>query len=634
VTTDRSEKAPVLARASTMAGPRTQALVRFAREHRLALGYGGIVFLAAILRYTGLGFSASVPWGRPDEEIFVQIGMRLFGDDNPHVSEGGWPELWFRAHHLMQQLLLAWWRIRYGEDIHLGCVFALSPDRILVPMRIVSATFAVLTVPLVMRLGYLVGPITISPAQRHSVAMASGLFYAVNVLAARDAHFAVSDQPLLFFMVWMFVAMAQGVERGYLRDFFACGLALGLAIGTKWTGLPFGIVPAMALAVFFRRHGLAPVAFAALMLGIAGFALGFLVTNPTFLHLPQPFIDGVSSVAIRYDPNAPRSFSIYTEAPIVLGIERHALVSFPFAIGWPLTILAAIGSLCSMTIWARRKGAVTFIVGFWTLFFYAGVVGRTTMYFARYSLPAHPTACVGAALVVVLGVQAIAQRWEKGELPNTYRARRRGLVLAGVVALLVMEPTVRSFEYVAQLARPDTREAAVDWLREHAGDTPIDMVGGYSRPLAMDDHLADLCEARLPAGFAEPALRLQGAPNISRWVTDRPATWHPMSGDIVYSALLHNVGRITAEWAVVAQPWLPCGQRVSRYAAYDPPACYTEVARFDPEGVECDAMFDDQDHFYGPLWGFERPWTPSSPTAARIGPSIVIYHRDCDATGR
>jgi hypothetical protein len=577
----------------------------------------------------GLDFGGSAPWGRPDEEIFAQIGMRLFGaDPNPHVAEGGWPELWFRAHHWVQILLRAYWNAHYGRDVPLGCVFALHANALLVPLRYCAAAFATATVALVMRLGFLATPRTFSAGERHAVAISAGLFYCVDVLASRDAHFAVSDQPLLFFMTWMFIAAVRGLERGWLVDFFTCGVALGLAIACKWTGLPFALVPVIALGVRIKRHGAEPRNAAALMLGIAGAVGAFILTNPTVLDVPNTFLEGATSVALRYDPNAPRAFSIYTDVPIEFGITRHARVTFPFSFGWPLTIVAALGALGCIGIGIRKRAPSTFLMGFWTIFFWAAIVGRTTLYFARYALPAHPTACVGAGILIVL-----VARWASRKLFETSQPDfvRRAQIAAALTLLLAVEPTIRSIEMTSILSRPDTRERATTWLRAHAHDVPVDVLGGYSRPIALDDRVADACESLLPPGFAPAALRLQGAPDTSRLATTSPGSWHPFAADLVYWGLLHNAPYVSAHWVMVAQPWLPCGQPVNRFAAYDPPAdCYREAARFEPEGVECDAMWDDQDHFYAPLWGFTRFGTPSSPEAAQIGPSIVIYERTCE----
>ena len=79
---------------------------------------------------------------------------------------------------------------------------------------------------------------------------------------------------------------------------------------------------------------------------------------------------------------------------------------------------------------------------------------------------------------------------------------------------------------------------------------------------------------------------------------------------------------------MVSRPWLPC-QAAEPYGSFAPPDCYREVARFEPEGIACDAVWDDQDAFYLPLWGFARPWSRSSPEATRSGPAITIYRSEC-----
>lgn len=598
---------------------------------RLWLGYGAILCLAAALRYTGLAFSESVPWGRPDEELFMVAGLRLFATEHAMIPEAGWPELWFRAHHVVQGLAREWWTLRYGEAPTLGCVFALAPDLLFVPMRVLAATLSVGTVALVMRLGYRIGQHTLGPLERHAVAMASGLFYAVNVLAMRDAHFAVSDQPLVFFLTWTFVAMAEGIARGRLRDFASCGIAFGLAIATKWTALTFGIVVVIGIAECFRRRP-TRATVAGVVLGVAGLVAAFLVANPTFIDDPQPFLDGLRSHTVRFDPEAAQAISYDPAAPLVYGIERHPLVSFPFALGWPLTIAAALGSLACVTVWVRRHGLLTFLVGFWTVFFVAVVCGRTTLYFARYSLPAHPTACVAAALLVVVAVRGLARTLERRRSIRMALAHRRHRwALAGVVALLATEPTFRSIEYVGVLRRPDTRDRAVAWLRANAGDTPVALSGGYARPFAVEDHVADACEALLPPSFAQPRrMRLAAAPDRTNLVGNSPATWHPLVAELIGWSLSVNASRFDAEWVVVAQPWLPCGAPVDRFAAREPGACYREVRRFEPEGIECDAVWDDQDHFFAPLWGFRRPWSRDATERVTIGPSIVIYRNECE----
>lgn len=587
-----------------------------------------IVALAAVLRLVGIGFSPSTPWGRPDEEIFASVALRLFSSADPQTAQTGWPEAWFRVHYLMEALLRSVWTGVYGADVQMACALSMAPARLLVPMRLVSVALSVGTVVLVMRLARRIGPRSLGPYDRRAISLAAGLFFAVDVASVRDAHFAVSDQPLMFLFVWMMLAIARGMDRGRLVDFLSCGIAVGLAIGTKWTGLTFAIIPVLALAIRFRRDGLSPSNFSALLLGVGGAMAAFLVTNPTFIASPQPFLDGIASQTMRYDPNTPRAFTIFTEAPIELGLTRHLRVSLPFALGWPATLLAFGGTVMCLGPWARRGGAPTFLVGLWSVFFHVVVAGRTTMYFVRYSLPIHPTLCIAAALALVLGTKALVARWHaRRVLAPSLQARHHHVALLAAVALFTIEPTLRSMEIVSAMHTPETRERALAYVHEHIGDAPVDVAGGYARVYGVPPQTAEACYALLPPGFAPWVMRFGTVPDPVHAVHPLPGTWPVLAEDTLMS--FHRpTFRRESEWMIVTDPYLPCGQPVARFSSYDLPRCYTEVERWEPEGIECDAMWDDQDHFYAPLWGFTRPWWTSA-SGSRLGPRVVLYHDDC-----
>jgi hypothetical protein len=597
-------------RESPRAGAFDRRTVRLARL--------GILALATVLRFVGIGFAPSTPWGRPDEEIFATVALRLFTDASPHTAETGWPELWFRAHHLVQVVMRAIWHAETGVDPSLGCLMTVDWARTILPMRVVTAALSVGTVWLVMALAHRVGPRTLTPRQRDAISLAAGLFYAVNVLAMRDAHFAVSDQPLLFFLVWMLLAAARGVEEGKLIDFASCGVALGLAIGTKWTGLTFGVVPVLALAMRFRRFGASPTNVAALLVGTGATIAAFLVTNPTFLTSAQPFLDGIAGQALRYDPNAPRAFTIYRDAPIELGLTRHLRVSVPFAYGWPLTIVAILGTL-SAVVPRKHVRPATFLVAFFTLFFHVAIVGRTTMYFVRYSLPIHPGLAITAALFVVLGAERIA----------AWRAIPPRRVALGLVAVLAIEPTLRAIELDAFLTRPETRDVAMRYVHELAGDAPVDVSGNYARLYAVPPRLLAGCEAALPPSMRRWVMRLGTYPDPGTQPSGSPAFWAQTADQAIVQTLHRPTFTRTSEHLLVTMPYLPCEQPVNEYAVAYPPSCYTELRRFDPVGIACDATWDDQDHLYAPLWGWTSEAIFAGADQPRIGPRVIVYRDDC-----
>jgi hypothetical protein len=587
-----------------------------------------VVSFATIVRFVGIGFSPSTPWGRPDEEIFQNVAMRLFSSDDPGAAATGWPEGWFRVHHLVQAALRALWSAEYGTDVHMGCALTMAPARMLLPVRVLSALLSIGTVVLVMRLARRIGPRSLGPDQRRAISIVAGLFFAVDVASVRDAHFAVSDQPLMFLFTWMMLAIARGMDRGRLVDFLSCGIAVGLAIGTKWTGLTFAIIPVLALAWRFRLDGMSPSNFSALLLGVGGALAAFLLTNPSFVHGPQPFLDGIASQTMRYDPNMPAAYTIFAEAPIELGLTRHLRVSLPFALGWPIVLLAIGGTLMCVGPWARRGGAPTFLVGFWSMFFHVVIAGRTTMYFARYSLPIHPTLCVAAAVALVLGTEALVDRFRKRRPMTAIDPERvREVALLGAIALVALEPTLRSIEIVSAMHTPETRERAAAYVHAHVGDAPIDITGGYSAMYGVPPRTAEACTEMLPPGFAPWVIRWGNATDPFRSVSAPPGTWSVLSEQTMFGPHRPSAQR-NSEWMLVTDPYQPCGRPFARFTSYDPPACYTEVQRWEPEGIDCDAMWDDQDHFYAPLWGFSRPWWTSA-DGSRIGPRVILYRNEC-----
>lgn len=609
------------------------------RAHRTRLVLAGLYALvlgvAGWLRLSHLDFAPGTPWARPDEEIFAAVALGLFSDGDPRVGHTGWPELFFWAHHWVQWALDAAWTRQAGVEPHLGCLFVLDPSRFLVPARAMSALFGWGTVALVMRLGYLVAPPLTGPWDRHAIALSAGWIYGVNVLAMRDAHFAVSDTALVFFLVWMLVAVAQGMGRAYRRDFFFTGVALGLAISTKWTGLSFACVPVLALGVRIARHGVSLWPFApekrpawdnavAIGLGVLGTALAFGLTSPTAVEQPGVYWDGIFSHAMRYDPNNYQAFSFRAHAVETPGLVQHASISFPFAYGWPLVIVSALACVHAVVHSLRKRDPMPGLLAFFAVFFWAAVVGRTTMNFARYSLPAHPALAVLVAVSLYALAAAVVPWLEARRAPA---ARQLGatvpITLAVVVLALSAEPTLRSIDYVRILGFHDTRELARDWLHEHAPEVPVETLGGYGRLYAVEPRLAARCEALLPEGMAPWVPRLDFRGDQSVQTHDARSSWRDTAGAALYPVLFRgSPPPLRSRMVVVSRAYLPCDQETVRYDGMElDGACYVERARFEPGELGCEAQYDEQDHFYAPLWGYEG--------LRNLGPSIRIVENVC-----
>src|SRR5712692_4321068 len=106
----------------------------------VVVGYAVCGALAVGLRFWGIAFSAGVPRGRVDEELFVLAALRMFdGSLNPGYFTTGFPEGFFLALHglirIYARIVNGW----FGQDVNLGCRFAFNPIRLLIAGRALSA---------------------------------------------------------------------------------------------------------------------------------------------------------------------------------------------------------------------------------------------------------------------------------------------------------------------------------------------------------------------------------------------------------------------------------------------------------------------------------------------------------------
>lgn len=586
--------------------------------------------VSALLRFVGLGFSSRTPWGRPDEEIFVHLGLGLSTDPTPHHARAGWPDLFFRVHHWVQEVLSTYYAYAYGEDVHLGCLFAVSPWRLLVPVRFVSALFSTATVALLMHVAYRGAPRLSGPHARHASALLAGLFYGTNVLAARDGHFAVSDTFMVFLYVWLCDASVRASLSHRLFGPIESGIAFGLALSTKWTAIAFGMPPVLGLLTTFRRRGWSWRSVVALLLGVGATAAAFALSSHGVFEEPADYWFGIRTHIMRYQPTTYMNFSYAAHPVPVWGMWQHVITSLPFAWGWPLTIVVIVAVFWAVIEGLRTKDVWLFFAGAFPLVFHFVVLGKTTLNFARYSFPEHPIGCLAAAFFLVTIGERVRRRLAKVspasfgvsfDGPGSLAFQPRLLWPLALGVVLTVEPLHRSLDFVRLMSLPETRDLATDWILEHVGEQPIVSLGGYARLYAVDDQLADACLARLPEALRVAVPRIEQPDTTSSVSRDR-STWKPIAGQAVYATLFGGAAPpLSEEYVVQSYPYMPCGGARPHFDQQELPSCFHEVATFEPGNVDCDAVYDDQDHYYAPLWSRDPLTNP--------GPRVVILHNEC-----
>jgi hypothetical protein len=578
------------------------------RPRSVVLAFALIGAVALGLRLWGLDFGYGQPRARPDEELFLGPALHMFGDSlNPGLLDYGFPEGFFLLLHGALRVyarVLAWW---YGQEVSLGCLFALAPTRLLLVGRALSAALGTLTlVPTALLARRLV-----PPRQGTRAALLGALLLAVNYLHGRDSHFAVTDATLTLAVAWAAWAMARAGEDGRPAHALLAAACTGLAVAVKWTALFLVPVLGIALAVMVwrgrgspaRRSGVALLALAALV-------LGFVALCP---HVPGSLAEtwsGLVSHQMRYDPKEVARFLLDPSVDPGIGLVFHSRVTLPIALGWPGLVAAATG--LAFALRRRAPGAWTCLLVL--VFLYGAAVGPTRLLFVRYCLPVMPVLAALAAAGVVYAHAVLTPR----RLP-----RASGVVLATLVVLVALPPAARLVRADLLLASADTRDLAARWLLAHAPTATVVPEVAYTDVYALDGGAIAACNAVLP-----PALR--GLPprlpaTATRWAREVErgrAGWGAIADGALIGYWAAAGVSLDPDYLTQGTPVLSCGKPGSLRGleALDP-RCYTEVARFGPGTPPCGAVFDLFDQFYLPLAGFDG--------VERPGPEVAIFENRC-----
>jgi hypothetical protein len=576
-----------------------------------------LLWIAALgLRLWGIGFAAGFSRARPDEDAFLVNALRMFdGNLDPGFRAIGFPEGLFLVQHAIlavQEHVYAW---LHGTEVNLGCVWALHPGDVAIPVRVFSALAGTATLaPVAMMATRLA-----APAEARTASLAATAMMAFDYLHGRDSHFAVSDAPLALFCAWSVWGMIRLAETGSLRHALAAGGFAGLASAFKWHGLFLGPVLAVVVAAVVvrpSRRGARDRLLVGLTPWLAAVA-GFGLLSPFALLAPSEALAGLLAQRERYtgwgagllspDPSADQGF----------GLVFHTTVTLPVAMGWVGLLLAVLGLAAAL-----RRGSPAGRVGaLAVLSLYVAAVGPSRVLFVRYAIPVLPVlvAFAGAGFAAAT---TLARRAAPPVLP------RRTLVPLMLLAA-VAAPALRLVEVDRILARPDTRELAQAWLVEHTGPGDTTTSQGYfASTQALEAGLLQACNARLPESFRRLVPVRPDTRNDWAAVVDRGKQgW----GAIAIAAAFGSPRRPPppgAEPAYVTRgvAVLACGRRwrgdLGEPAPFDP-GCLEPVARFGPGAPGCEAIFDVFDAFYLPFDGLAG--------VERMGPEMTLYRNRCRA---
>ena len=404
------------------------------RDHarRRAMAIGGIVAVAAVLRFWGLSGGIPSSLGVDEPQIMIRsLAMVRTGDFNPHFFDYPGLYLYLQAGVIIARFLAgassgAWWSLSQVGD-HDFYLWG----------RALTALFGTATVYVV----YLAGRRWGTP---HALLAAALL--AVLPMHVRESHFVLTDVPTAFFVALALVLSLRAEERGTGSAFAWAGAAAGLATGTKYTACVAILLPLAAAAM---GAGPFDVRIRRALAASAAFFAAFLMVAPyTVLDLPG-FLNGFGALAAAV-PKRPAS----AESGWLVYL-KHVRI----ALGWPGFILAGAGLILFAVRVVRgpaRVGSVLVLLVmpvFWLM-----IIDRKLI-FARYLMPIIPFVC----LLVATAVVSCATGLLRIPLP---RMAARTLIVALAVAVLA-RPTFTAVSFDRDMSRPTTVGLAAEWISQH-----------------------------------------------------------------------------------------------------------------------------------------------------------------------
>ncbi len=295
---------------------------------------------------------------------------------------------------------------------------------------------------------------------------------AVCHVHVRDSHFATVDVLATLLVTLSLVFSCRALHRPTTSSFVLAGALAGLAVSSKYNvglvAIPIGVA-----ALYRGREALSRLGLAA-----AAAMAAFAITSPYVLRNFSGF---------RSDMGFLEEF-LYRSGDIALW--QHLRLTLPHGLGWPLTVLAALGLGRAIV---RRRPEDVLLLSFAIPFIV--LISSVRITFPRYVLPVVP-------LLLVLAAEAGAS------LLARIRAPKLRSIAGAAGALVLLAPPFRDsarFDRIA--AQDDTRLEAASFIAgTFEPQTRLHVCRGYGAPAVNQDR------RRPPAFVVEELDCLGGAP--------------------------------------------------------------------------------------------------------------------------
>lgn len=284
----------------------------------------------------------------------------------------------------------------------------------------------------------------------------AALMLAVLPLHVMYSHFLAVDVPATFLVLCSLVFAARIVEGARLRYYLLSGLFAGLAGATKYNTFLVVVAPFVTHTWATKGRTITRLFSWKLAMLILAAAFGFLIGCPGILLYPQHFWHDFIYEA-RHMQTGHGLVFVNTGS----GYAYHLIHSLLPGMGIPVLALAFIGLFYAIRRWTPQDMMlIAFVVVYYAL------IGAVAVRFARYTMPILP-------VLVLLGARIPGKIMDRmDEAPGIWCSAVR-VIIGACTGLAVIYTLVYSAALDNMLATKDTRDRALDWIRENvpAGST-------------------------------------------------------------------------------------------------------------------------------------------------------------------
>jgi hypothetical protein len=411
--------------------PTAARLRPWARVHwGWALGVTLVLAGSFALRVWGAGHGMPYAYNADENAHFVPKAIGLFGH--------GWNPHYFVNPPAYTYLLHIVFDVWFGGRDGVSRAYASDPTEVFVVARVTAAATGTLAVWLL----YLAGARFFD----RRVGLLAAALMGVAFLPVFYSHLALNDVPTLAPICLALWGTAGVLRRGRAIDYLAAGVGVGLACATKYTG---GIVllPLIAAAAAqLRAPGGAAPAVRGLVLAAVAAAVAFFAANPYALLSFSEFREGLTHQTSVADDAAGKLGSTQTSG------QLYYLWTFT----WGLGVVPAGAAIGAIFVLARDELRLMLVLAPAPIIFTA-FMGTQSRFFGRWLMPVFPMVCLLAAYLVLEVALQLSQR----------RPAMRPTLIALAVVALCGQGLVYALHEGMVLSRPDTRNEARQWLKDH-----------------------------------------------------------------------------------------------------------------------------------------------------------------------